>query len=179
MEVYRPASRLVVFLALCLCLLIAVHTSSASQSSEIFILVRDASTNLVLRNTNATLTPPPPPWVVDSNGMVHLNINPALELPQQEEILPGGTCDHPLDINQVLAIYAEVAGVQIQVAPEVRQFSGVLKFPAEIPAMTRTQAREFIEATLRQQAAVQIIHSDDQHAIVKYQEALSPPEASK
>ena len=91
-----------------------------------------------------------------------------------EELLPASTGPSwPLAIGQVLAIYAELTGAELQVDEDVRSFPGLFRLP-QLPEMTRTQAREFFETTLREQAAVEVFHSGNSHATVRFRKKLKP-----
>jgi hypothetical protein len=157
--------------------LMATGASRESEASEITIAVLDGcSSNLVFAVPNpasANLSNQPnaqeipAQLLVESNDMYSIDINMDLEVP--EEVLPAGTCPWPLDLKEVLAIYAALTGAELQVDEDVRQFQVYMRFPKECPAMTQTQARELFEATLREQAAIEVIHPDDKHAIVRFQ----------
>lgn len=104
-----------------------------------------------------------PPGIVISNGMYSIDISAPFEAP--EEMLPSGPASLPININQALAIYAEIAGRELEVDEPVREFKRLILFPAH-PEMTRTQAREFVEAMLLEQAGVEVTTGGNNHLVV-------------
>jgi hypothetical protein len=112
------------------------------------------------------------PGLVESNGLYSIDIR----VRPQEELLPAGICPRPMDMNQALVVYAELSGVELQVAEDVRKFSGLIQFPTEYPPMTRVQTCELFERTLREQAGVEVLRLDSKHAIVRLQK--KPPRAA-
>jgi hypothetical protein len=153
--------------------LLVAHTSHSSESSSIAIgPFRVGSSNMAFAgtNTSATNLSSQPgkgraiAGLVESNGMYSIYI----QMDPPEEVLPVGTFPMPLDMKQALAIYAELTGAELEIADNVRQFRGLLRFPKEYPPMTRTQACELFETTLREQAGVEVIHPDTKHAVLRF-----------
>jgi hypothetical protein len=144
-----------------------IGTLVGSDSSNMFFMAINTSVDFPgqLNKRGA------PAGVVISNGMYSIDIN--VDIDASEEILPSGASSRPFDINQALAIYAELTGCELQVDEEVRQFAGLMQFPQN-PEMTRTQACEFFEATLLEQAGLEITKPDNNHAILRFRTKPQP-----
>jgi hypothetical protein len=106
--------------------------------------------------------------LVESNGLFRVNINSDLA----EEVIPASDNSRPLSMKQALAIYEELTNAKLDVAEDVRQFSGMLQLPKETPPMTKRQVRILFEEVLREQAKVEVVYADQSRALVRYLEPV-------
>ena len=137
-------------------------TLVGSDTSNMFFVMINTGVDLPLQLTKRE----PPAGIVISNGMFSIDINADSDASASEEILPSGTSSCALEINQALAVYAELTGRELEVDENVRQLAGGIRVPQH-PEMTRAQACEFFEATLLEQVGLEIIKPDNNHAIVR------------
>lgn len=109
--------------------------------------------------------PMPLAGLVETNGLFGIEI----EMSAEDEVIPAGTNPMPLDMREALLIYSKLTGAELQVENDVRQFQGFIQLPASYPPTTRAQAAELVETALRDQAGVEVIRSDNTHAVLRFQ----------
>ena len=135
-------------------------------SNEVFVLTDAAATN----SSGLSCGGEGVAKLVESNGLYSIEIKMEAA---NDDVIPAGTGMPFLDIHQVLDIYAELTGADLQVDEDVRQFHGIIKLRHEVP-MTRAQACQLIEAALRNQAGIEVFHSDSKHLVLKLQKKPIP-----
>jgi len=151
-------------------LVLTAKPCRGSDSWQTTVTLVGSSSNMFFIAINARVDLPgwpnerrAPAELLESNGMYSIDIS--MEAP--EELLPGSSSPAWLSIGQVLAIYAELTEAELQVEENVRDFSGPIRFP-RYSEMTRTQAREFVETALWEQAGVEVFQVDSNHAVVRF-----------
>jgi hypothetical protein len=167
----RSFLRVALYFAISAFILLVADSCQASGSSHTTVTsVRSDSSNMYLIAINAAVDfpgqldrPRATPGIVESNGMYSIDI----QMESTEELLPAGTTPMPLPIAEVLAIYAELTGAELQVDEAVRNFPGQLRF-GQYPEMTRTQACDFVERMLRDQAGVELVQVNGPRAVVRF-----------
>jgi hypothetical protein len=82
-----------------------------------------------------------------------------------DEMLPG-TEMGSADIRDVLSLYSELTGANLDVEDGVRHLHARVSFKRTYPAMTRAQAIEMIDTALLQ-AGVVVTHPDIKHVIFR------------
>ena len=153
--------------------LFAAHISRGSDLSPVKIEVLQTNSSNVVLVVNEPLATNSSSQhgkgegivsLVESNGLYRIEIKTEK---QAEEIIPASSCPWPLEMTQVLDIYAKLTDAELQAENDVRRFPGLFRFPTQVPAMTRAQACEFLEKMLRDQAGVEVVHPDDKHVILR------------
>ena len=151
-------------------IVLAANPCRGSDFSQTTVTLVGSSSNMFFIAINASVNLPgwpnerrTPAGLLESNGLYSIDIG--MEAP--EELLPAGPRSMPLQIGQILAIYAELTGVELQVDEDVRNFPGLLRLPNH-SEMTRPQAREFVETALREQADVEVFQEADSHVSVRF-----------
>jgi hypothetical protein len=85
-----------------------------------------------------------------------------------QEDVPAGIIESPIDISQTLDIYAKLTGASMDVEESVRETQRIVFGNQTYPAMTKAQARDFLEKGLRA-AGVVVIHQRTNHVVFRLQ----------
>src|ERR1019366_982364 len=67
--------------------------------------------------------------------------SPSAKLDRPDEMIPSQLME-PVDIGQLLVIYAKFTGAQLDISQDVRRFPAIIFFDGSCPAMTRAQAAD-------------------------------------
>ena len=95
--------------------------------------------------------------------------SPSAKLDRPDEMIPSQLME-PVDIGQLLVIYAKFTGAQLDISQDVRQLPAMIYFDGSCPAMTRAQAVDMLDAALLK-AGVVVTHHGPKHAVFRLETA--------
>ena len=141
------------------------------SSNEVFV-VNNATTNAL---TNQSINQGTIVSVMESNGLYSIdidmkpakgNLSPdASKVDRPDATVPPSFDDYPLDISQVLEIYAKFTGAELDIGEGVCRVSEPI-YMKSTPAMTRAQAVDLVDDLLLK-AGVVVTHPDSKHAVFR------------
>ena len=82
-----------------------------------------------------------------------------------------------LDLQRVLDIYADVAGAQLEIEPQVRKSSSTITLETTQP-LTRSALIRLLDNALHEQAGIRVEHLDPNRAKIVYDKALKSAPAT-